>query len=98
MVPLKAARLARRARPARSADPDRQLIAEVDTTAGRILPRTSISNFVPGLACATGKYVVPMEAFTVGVTVPLRTTSALRPSRNTSITARATRLLPSGKQ
>src|SRR5437773_2529333 len=53
------------------------------TSAPARLPRTSISNAVPGLACAAGRYVVPIAAFTVGVTVPLRTTPIPAPSRNT---------------
>src|SRR5579859_3139152 len=53
------------------------------TSAATFLPRMSISNFTPGLVLSFGKYVVPIAALTVGVTVPLRTMSTCRPSRNT---------------
>src|ERR1051325_4093052 len=45
------------------------------------LPRTSISKRFPARACSAGRYAVPMAAFTVGVTVPLRTTPSWRPSK-----------------
>src|SRR5438874_8665635 len=53
------------------------------TSAAARLPRTSIANPAPGLAWATGRYVIPMAQLTVGVTVPERTTSTCVPSRYT---------------
>src|SRR5206468_8666001 len=60
------------------------------TSAATFLPRTSISIFVPGFARSAGKYVVPIAACAVGVTVPLRTISTCVPSRNTGYPWRAT--------
>ena len=50
------------------------------TSAGSRSPRHSTSNFVPGLAAAAGRYVVPMPTPSDGLSVPLRTMSTSRPS------------------
>src|SRR5690349_18017216 len=62
------------------------------TSAPARFPRTSIVNWVPGLVRETGRYVMPIALFTLGVTVPLRTASTRVPSTYTSYPCRATTL------